>query len=251
MANDDYGYFGKGDTGYAQYMTAPNPPLRGWVGGGGRRKTQKGGGGGGGQRLRLPHRHCGGGRAGSFSRGGGGAPPTNTPLRLYFSTLLRGVPSIPPYPKTTKNPEGTQTQKPDQLLLPPHPPALRWRVGGGGGARPGPRGRRRAPPCPVAPPAPPPPPGSSQKPQVLAGEGELSCPSGFPPPPPATPGGCCALCGLVPVGGAAFRGSPSHRLSAGRVWLSAGCRHPNCGGYSDRLAAKPRRLRYEGHLLLL
>ena len=22
MANDDYGYFGKGDTGYAQYMTA-------------------------------------------------------------------------------------------------------------------------------------------------------------------------------------------------------------------------------------
>ena len=36
-----------------------------------------------------------------------------------------------------------------------------------------------------------------------------------------------------------------------RVWLPAGCRHPNCGGYSDRLAAKPRRLRYEGHLLLL
>ena len=24
MANDDYGYFGKGDTGYAQYMTAFN-----------------------------------------------------------------------------------------------------------------------------------------------------------------------------------------------------------------------------------
>ncbi len=47
---------------------------------------------------------------------------------------------------------------------------------------------------------------------------------------------------------------PQHRLPGnfyGRVWLSAGCRHPNCGGYSDRLAAKPRRLRYEGHLLLL
>ncbi len=47
---------------------------------------------------------------------------------------------------------------------------------------------------------------------------------------------------------------PQHRLPCNfdrRVWLSAGCRHPNCGGYSDRLAAKPRRLRYEGHLLLL
>ena len=29
MANGDYGYFGKGDTGYAQYMTAFN------IGGGG------------------------------------------------------------------------------------------------------------------------------------------------------------------------------------------------------------------------
>ena len=25
MANGDYGYFGKGDTGYAQYMTAARP----------------------------------------------------------------------------------------------------------------------------------------------------------------------------------------------------------------------------------
>ena len=36
MANGDYGYFGKGDTGYAQYMTAFNrnfaasSPLRWW-----------------------------------------------------------------------------------------------------------------------------------------------------------------------------------------------------------------------------
>ena len=27
MANGDYGYFGKGDTGYAQYMTAFNRNL--------------------------------------------------------------------------------------------------------------------------------------------------------------------------------------------------------------------------------
>ena len=27
MANGDYGYFGKGDTGYAQYMTAFNLSL--------------------------------------------------------------------------------------------------------------------------------------------------------------------------------------------------------------------------------
>ena len=32
MANGDYGYFGKGDTGYAQYMTAFN---RNFGGGGG------------------------------------------------------------------------------------------------------------------------------------------------------------------------------------------------------------------------
>ena len=28
MANGDYGYFGKGDTGYAQYMTAFPPKVR-------------------------------------------------------------------------------------------------------------------------------------------------------------------------------------------------------------------------------
>ena len=36
MANDDYGYFGKGDTGYAQYMTAFNRNFGGSSGGGGR-----------------------------------------------------------------------------------------------------------------------------------------------------------------------------------------------------------------------
>ena len=35
MANGDYGYFGKGDTGYAQYMTAFNRNLGGSSGGGG------------------------------------------------------------------------------------------------------------------------------------------------------------------------------------------------------------------------
>ena len=35
MANDDYGYFGKGDTGYAQYMTAFNRSFGGSSGGGG------------------------------------------------------------------------------------------------------------------------------------------------------------------------------------------------------------------------
>ncbi|MFR8884335.1 HFLK protein [Faecalibacterium sp.] len=35
MANDDYGYFGKGDTGYAQYMTAFNRNFGGSSGGGG------------------------------------------------------------------------------------------------------------------------------------------------------------------------------------------------------------------------
>ena len=33
MANDDYGYFGKGDTGYAQYMTAFNRNFGGSSGG--------------------------------------------------------------------------------------------------------------------------------------------------------------------------------------------------------------------------
>ena len=43
MANDDYGYFGKGDTGYAQYMTAFNRNFGGSSGG-----HNNGGGGGGG-----------------------------------------------------------------------------------------------------------------------------------------------------------------------------------------------------------
>lgn len=35
MANNDYGYFGKGSTGYAQYMTAFNRNFGGSSGGGG------------------------------------------------------------------------------------------------------------------------------------------------------------------------------------------------------------------------
>ena len=35
MANDDYGYFGKGSTGYAQYITAFNRSFGGSSGGGG------------------------------------------------------------------------------------------------------------------------------------------------------------------------------------------------------------------------
>ena len=35
MANGDYGYFGKGDTSYAQYMTAFNRNFGGSSGGGG------------------------------------------------------------------------------------------------------------------------------------------------------------------------------------------------------------------------
>ena len=35
MANGDYGYFGKGDTGYAQYMTTFNRNFGGSSGGGG------------------------------------------------------------------------------------------------------------------------------------------------------------------------------------------------------------------------
>ncbi len=35
MANGDYGYFGKDDTGYAQYMTAFNRNFGGSSGGGG------------------------------------------------------------------------------------------------------------------------------------------------------------------------------------------------------------------------
>ena len=41
MANGDYGYFGKGDTGYAQYMTAFNRNFGGSSGG-----HNNGGGGG-------------------------------------------------------------------------------------------------------------------------------------------------------------------------------------------------------------
>ena len=37
MSNGDYGYFGKGDTGYAQYMTAFNRNFGGSSGGGGGR----------------------------------------------------------------------------------------------------------------------------------------------------------------------------------------------------------------------
>ena len=37
MANGDYGYFGKGSTGYAQYMTAFNRNFGGSSGGGGGR----------------------------------------------------------------------------------------------------------------------------------------------------------------------------------------------------------------------
>ena len=45
MANDDYGYFGKGDTGYAQYMTAFNRNFGGSSGGGGGNHNNGGGGG--------------------------------------------------------------------------------------------------------------------------------------------------------------------------------------------------------------
>ena len=46
MANGDYGYFGKGDTGYAQYMTAFNRNFGGSFGGGGGGNHNNGGGGG-------------------------------------------------------------------------------------------------------------------------------------------------------------------------------------------------------------
>ena len=45
MANGDYGYFGKGDTGYAQYMTAFNRNFGGSSGGGGGGHNNGGGGG--------------------------------------------------------------------------------------------------------------------------------------------------------------------------------------------------------------
>ena len=46
MANGDYGYFGKGDTGYAQYMTAFNRNFGGSSGGGGGGHNNGGGSGG-------------------------------------------------------------------------------------------------------------------------------------------------------------------------------------------------------------
>lgn len=46
MANGDYGYFGKGDTGYAQDMTAFNRNFGGSSGGGGGGHNNGGGGGG-------------------------------------------------------------------------------------------------------------------------------------------------------------------------------------------------------------
>lgn len=45
MANEDYGYFGKGSTGYARYMTAFNRNFGGSSGGGG---NHSGGGNGSG-----------------------------------------------------------------------------------------------------------------------------------------------------------------------------------------------------------
>ena len=47
MSNGDYGYFGKGDTGYAQYMTAFNRNFGGSSGGGNHHNN----GGGGGSRC--------------------------------------------------------------------------------------------------------------------------------------------------------------------------------------------------------
>lgn len=47
MSNGDYGYFGKGDTGYAQYMTAFNRNFGGSSGGGGNHNNNGGGGGDG------------------------------------------------------------------------------------------------------------------------------------------------------------------------------------------------------------
>lgn len=48
MPNGDYGYFGKGDTGYAQYMTAFNRSFGGSSGGGDGNRNNGGGGDGSG-----------------------------------------------------------------------------------------------------------------------------------------------------------------------------------------------------------
>ncbi len=45
MSNGDYGYFGKGDAGYAQYMTAFNRNFGGSSGGGGGGGNHNNGGG--------------------------------------------------------------------------------------------------------------------------------------------------------------------------------------------------------------
>ena len=45
MSNGDYDYFGKGDAGYAQYMTAFNRNFGGSSGGGGGGHNNNGGGG--------------------------------------------------------------------------------------------------------------------------------------------------------------------------------------------------------------
>ena len=60
MANGDYGYFGKGDTGYAQYMTAFNRNFGGSSGGGG---------GGDGSGCGCLIAIAGSGRAGAYCHG--------------------------------------------------------------------------------------------------------------------------------------------------------------------------------------
>ena len=47
MSNGDYGYFGKGDAGYAQHMTAFNRNFGGSSSGGGGNHNNGGGGGDG------------------------------------------------------------------------------------------------------------------------------------------------------------------------------------------------------------
>ena len=54
MSNGDYGYFGKGDTGYAQYMTAFNRNFGGSSGGGGGGGNHNNNGGGGGETQVFP-----------------------------------------------------------------------------------------------------------------------------------------------------------------------------------------------------
>ena len=63
MSNGDYGYFGKGNTGYAQYMTAFNRNFGGSSGGGG-------GGGGAAGRACVAGGQCAGGNAAHSGSGG-------------------------------------------------------------------------------------------------------------------------------------------------------------------------------------